>query len=107
MNGFFETIKCHCAGNFWISPEGNINAVSDLMDHDSAALSIIEEKYEDEFRLIEADDFRYNICNFLMVKGWVRVSSRRYFEGIMRYSRWNFTQSQRDALFDLTGKNFE
>lgn len=107
MDGFIETIKCHCTGNFWISPKGKINAVSDEMDHDCVALSIIEKRYEDEFSLIELDDFRYNICNFLMVKGWIRMSTRGSFRGFMKYSRWNLTQSQRDALFDLTGQVFE
>lgn len=107
MNGFIETIKCHCTGNFWISPEGKINAVSDEMDHNCVAFSIIEKMYEDEFYQIKMDDFRYNACNFLLVKGWIRVTSRGSFEGVMKYSRWNLTQSQRDALFDLTGQVFE
>lgn len=104
MDGFFEFFRCYCTGNFWISPEGKISPV---IDHDSAALSIIEERYEDEFDLIEIDDFRYNVCNFLMVKGWIRVTSRGSCEGVMKYSRWDLTQSQRDALFDLTGQVFE
>ena len=52
MNGFFETFRCYCPGNFWISPNGTVKIVSDVMDHDSVGLSIIEERYEDEFRLI-------------------------------------------------------
>ena len=105
MIGLFEHFECHCEESFWISPEGKVITVPDVVEHDSVASSIIEDRYKDEFCLIDRNDFRRDVCNFLMVKGWIKISSK--VKKCVKYSRWSFSQPQIDIIFDITRKVFD